>query len=402
MSFANKAFQTVEELLFRHRAAMFWAAFAVAAHMRFRKSAVSFAESAELHHMMSDALINYADGLVRRGLIGEISITLSRWFAGHPWIWAWFLTTAAAGLFFLLAIRLMRRLPEDPGAMPLVLAPWGLLFIAYDNDSFRNEVFGYLAIAAVLQGVISGSKGAARMWSAAGAVVFPISIFMHEIVVFLLPALMLAFILAARRWPEDQKWFAACAAAGMTLGIAIFGVLATLPAPDLALLCAAARISCVPLPPDPFVWLAKGASDAVSFVINSHGWKDMLVYMSIALIALAPMLGFRVPSLSPRSRMAVMLVPTICAAPLFAVGIDWGRWIQMILLPLALIGIAAAAAGFAEYRRLLPHWAAVAYVATWSMSHVSAEYDFKGIYLLPVLGMVLAASFAWSKFRVVH
>ena len=398
MKVASKACQKLETLLFQYRVAFFWVGYVVAVHMLFRENAESFAESGKLRYVLNEVLINYADGLVRRGLSGEISIMLSRWFAGHPWIWAWFLSAAVIGLFFLLTSRLMRRLPEDPSIMPLVLAPWGLLFFAYDyHGSFRKETLGYIALAAILQGVISRNEGAARIWAVAGTAIFIAGIFMHEVIVFLLPALMMAYFLVSRRWPEGLKWFAGCAVGSVMVGVTIFGILASLPPPDLAPLCAAAQIPCAP---QAFTWLTKSAGDGISFVAEIRGWKGTLIYASIALLAYVPISGFRIPSLNHRWIAAAILGPMICMAPIFVIAADWGRWIQMILLPLSLVSVAAVVAGFAEYRRVMPNWVAIAYVSTWSLDHIHAEYYFKALHLLPILFILLVFSFVWRNLSV--
>lgn len=389
----DQIFKTLEVLLFRHRIAILWAGYAFAAFALLRDYQGSvLTDEAPIYYAISDMLINYADGIIRRGLSGEVAIAMSRWFGGLPWIWAWFLIVAIAGLFFHMAIRLVRRLPGDSCTLPMVLAPWGLLFFAYDKvGSFRKEIVGYLALAVILQVVISGNRRAAQIWTAAGTAIFSIGVFAHEGIVFLLPALMLAYYLAARCWPKDKIWFGACATTSAVLSGAIFCFLTMRPVPDIDLVCMEALFYCnhIPYYANPFHALTIDLEYTITQTIQARMWSDVWIFVSIALLAALPMFGFRIPGVGRRWHLAVILIPIVCMMPLFLIAIDWGRWVQMIFLPLSLIGIAALIAGVAEYRRLLPQWATVAYVSTWSMSHILAEYHFNALYILPVLGLIV-------------
>ena len=381
--------------MFLHRVSLLWIGYAYVVYRNFIETEGALTSWRHLSYTLSDWLINYADGFIRRGLTGEVAIALSRWFGETPAIWAWFLSSLAGGIFFFFAIRLIKRLPDDLRTLPLILAPWGLMFFVYDTGaSFRKEVIGYLALSIILQGAIAGSRRAARIWAGTGTVVFLTSILAHEATVFLLPALMLAFFLLSRHWPMEKLWLASCATTCAILGIAIFTILAMLPSPDANLLCGAAKFPCNDVLFNEYsslVWITRDASEAIAHVFFQRDWFDVQIYASIALLSALPFFGFRliIPNIGFRWHWAALLAPIVCMIPLFVIGIDWGRWIQMIFLPLALVGIAALISGFSEYRRILPHWAAVAYVSTWSFSHLFAEYYFNALYILPVLGLIV-------------
>ena len=398
----NQIFYRLERLLFLRRASLLWVGYAYLVYRNFIEIEGALISWQHLSYTLSDWLINYADGMARRGLIGEVAVALSRWFGATPAVWAWFLSSLIGGIFFLFAIRLMKRLPDDAKTLPLILAPWGLLFFVYDTGaSFRKETIGYLAISIILQGIIANSSRAARIWAVAGTFIFLSGIFAHEAIVFLLPALMLAFFLLSRHWPADKMWFAICAITCVMLGIVIFAIIAMLPSPDADLLCVAAKFSCnAPRFSEisSFVWMTRDTSEAIAHVFYWRGWIDVRTYAVFALLSALPFLGFRliIPNISFRWYWAARLTPIVCMIPLFVIGLDWGRWIQMIFLPLAIVGIAALISGFGEYRRLLPPWASIAYVSTWSFSHVHAGYYFNALYLLPVLGIVVGVSWIWA------
>ena len=411
----SKFFEKLEQLLFCNRIALLWVGYAIAAFALLRDYDESITRAFDIwnpsYYAIGDMLINYAGGLVRRGLSGQVAIVFSQWFGGPPWIWAWFLLVAITGIFLLLATRLIKRLPENSETMPLILAPWGVLYFAYDNvSSFRKEIIGYLALTMILQAAISGSRRTAQVWATAGVIIFVVGMFAHEVIVFLLPALMLAIYLIARLWPEDQMWFAALATASMVLGIAIFLFFTIRHSPDVDLLCIAAQFPCniIPDGTNPFfLFVNNGLLYALEGSAIYGYWPEgIIIYCSIGLLAGLPFLGFCISDFGPARHWGAILVPIICMIPLFIFAADWGRWIQLIFLPLSLVGIAALIAGVAEYRRFLPPWFAVVYVSTWSISHFLPEYHFNAWHLLPALGMVIAGSYgfrcietAWAKIR---
>jgi len=79
-------------------------------------------------------------------------------------------------------------------------------------------------------------------------------------------------------------------------------------------------------------------------------------------------------------------------------GFDYGRWIQMITLPLSLLAITALAAGTARMRRDVPNWAILAYLGTVSLPHAHARLEFFALGLWPCLFILVAIGFFRARF----
>ncbi len=380
----RQAAARIERALLRHRDALLLVGWAAAVLLLLGRSLTG----AVPPYALQDILINYAGGLVRRGLLGAAAVGLSERIGGEPWAWGWGLAALLSLALFLLAIRIFRRLPGDPALLPLALAPGGLLFFAYDPDGgLRKEFLGYLALVLVLQAPLARSPRAARAWAAAGAAAFLPAVAAHEANLFLLPALLLGLRLAAEAHPGLRAGLAAVAVAAAISSVVLAAYLVRLPSPNPAAICAAARVAeCG----GPFGWLARSTGDGVAYVLGRRDLVDLPVYGVYAALACLPLLSVRFAARRGGLGQALVLVPCAAVLPLFLLGYDWGRWIQMAVLPASLLLAAAAAAGLGGPRRLLPPWAAVLYLASWSLPHAIAGLHLRAVFLLAALAALVA------------
>ena len=363
---------------------MLWAGFlATAAILLFRTLSAPEAP----RYVVLDLLINSTDGPVRRGLGGDAVLFLAGLFGGAPSIWAACLICAFGAALFALSIRLYRHLPDDPGLVVLVLAPWGLLFFAYDPDgSLRKEMLGYLAIALVLQGALSGSIRAMRVWLFTGCAAFGLSIYVHESILLLGPVFALAAWVATLR-PGSQRGLVVAAIAATAIASVLSVLhLAGLPVRDAQAMCDAAGLARCG---GPFTHLGKSTSDAWDYVYGRRDWGEVWVYAGQAALCALPFLGVRLAN-GPRWAPPVALILAFAAVvPLFFLGYDWGRWIQMAFFPLSLVAAAGLTVGGLTWTRLLGPAVSLVYVGTWGMSHAHGTIVFYGLWIWPVFGAIL-------------
>lgn len=229
----------LESVLHRHRFAVLWLGFVLAAG-RLCLDGWNSLPIGRYRYAVADFVINYADGPVRRGLGGTMALQLVDWFGGVAEIWAIAILIAVVAGLTALAIRLYRRLPDDPAYLPLILAPGGLLFFTYDAAAaYRKEVIGYLALALVVQGALSRDGRRALAWSVAGTAVFLLGLLLHEGIIFLWPSLALALWLVARVHPSHRGQLAGLAAVSALGGGLVVVWLALLPDRDPDVICAA-------------------------------------------------------------------------------------------------------------------------------------------------------------------
>lgn len=390
------AFATVERQFHRHRFTLLWIGFLVAAGVLLERALRPVVRS----YALRDILINNADGLVRRGLGGEAVRALQGLFGGSFTFWAWALASLVALAVFVLSIRIYRRLPDDPKYLPLILAPWGLLFYAYDSGgSFRKEIVGYLAVALVLNGALAGGLQAMWIWAGAGVAVFLLSLFVHEATLFLWPALAVGLWLGGQAWPGARRALVALSLVTGAAGTLAVWYLIRLPIPDPAVICAAvAEQVC----DGPFGWLTRGMADGMAYVIGRREWDESLNYALLAVMGAVPFFAVRFGRFDWRLTAVAIAVAFASVAPLFVFAYDWGRWIQMALFPLALVCASTVILGVARYRRLLPPGLAMLYFASFSVPHAVGDVRLKAAYLWGALAALVALNWALEHMRAVR
>ena len=382
---------TVQQLLHRHRFILLWVGFAATVLLLLDK----VRHGASPPYPILDILISNAGGPVRRGFGGSAVLHLSQALGGTPELWAWALAAAVFAILTGLTTALYRRLPDDPAFLPLVLGPAGLLFFAYDPvGSLRKEIVGYLALVLVLHAGLARRGEVMRMASGAGAVVFLGALSLHEGLIFLWPALAAALWLMVRAWPGARTWALGLAGAtGLGGGLMVLYVV-RLEAPDPQAICVAAGLAeCG----EPFTWLTQELEDAVAYAYDRRQLWHALVFSVLATLALAPVLTLRPVGLSPYVYWAAVGGSCLAVGPLFVVGYDWGRWIQMAVFPLSLLATSAVVQGVARIRYPVPAWVAVLYVTTWSLPHATPRAPYSGVTMWVALGGVVVLHMAWAR-----
>lgn len=347
-------------------------------------------------YALSEMLISYSDGFTRRGLGGEVVLMLSAAFGGEPAFWSWGVLCVFGGVLVILCGRIFARLPENqPELVVLVLAPWGLLFLAYDYDSaFRKEMFGFIALAMILSGALAGSPKAALrwLWGSAGAMV--IAVLMHEANVLIGPSILMAAGLMAHAHPSARRIIAGVTIVTAVVCCALVLVFSQLEFPDPEILCAAAR---EPYCAGPFEYLDMPFEQARDFRSAHVNMRKVFVYVFQFSLCLLAFLGF---TLDGRRRWLWIAigVQTLAILPLFYLAVDWGRWLHMISFSLSLVFCTGVILGVVKYRRVFPAGVTLIYICSWSIDHFLGAFEWQaGGLLAGVLGA--AAFFAFKDKR---
>lgn len=381
---------TLQRLLHRHRFVLLWVGFAATVLLLLDK----VLHGASPPYPILDILINNAGGPVRRGVGGSAILRLSQALGGTPELWAWMLAAAAFAVLTGLTSALYRRLPDDPAFLPLVLGPTGLLFFAYDPaGSLRKEIIGYLALVLVLHAGLARRGDVMRMASGAGAAMFLMALSLHEGLIFLWPAFAAALWLMVHAWPGARGWALGLAGVtGLGGGLMVLSVV-RLEAPDPQAICTATGLAeCG----EPITWLARDLSDAVAYVLHRRQLWHALLFSVLAMLGLAPVLTVRPAGLSPYVYWATVGGLCLAVGPLFIIGYDWGRWIQMAVFPLSLLAVSAVVQGVARIRYPVPAWVGMLYVTTWSLPHATPRAPYAGFTMWLALGGVAVLSEVWA------
>lgn len=294
---------------------------------------------------MTEWLINYSGGFVRRGLPGEILLRAAR--ATHLGIHL-LVVAVSLLLFAALAAHFVRT---ARGRMPLPLLFSGLLLgaPAYAGNAIRKDALLVLGLVLCLK-LLHARKNAPLRWLALNAVII-VLLLSHEAFFFLaVPALFLSLGWQAPTEPSRGiSWWALAVLAPALLAMAFVmhfhGNAAAARAIDASLLPAwstADPVHCCSTQPqaaiDSLQWSSRQgvALSAESLHQFSHGiWAPLAWAALIGLVWFLMTAWLRdrtadetTGSAEPRAQLAaILLLQLACIAPLFAVGRDFGRWI---------------------------------------------------------------------------
>ena len=331
-------------------------------------------------------MINYNGGLTRRGLSGELAILLQSLLGGQHWYWAYFIWLLATLSLFHLAIRIYRFLPDDPALLPLILCPAGLLFAAYDPEgSIRKEVIGFIAILLVLNGGLASATRIQSMFCWAGIFIFAVGIWIHEAIVFLLPCFIFTIYLAAGNSNRSFSFVTLVISGLIVFTFISLWFLLSQPTPNIEAMCAAVEIRACEYP---FKWLEADVISGIKYVIVRRTWTDRWIFAIYALLAVLPFMMLRIPKTQFKFFLLGGTLSVLGILPLFILGYDWGRWIQMIFLPLCFVAVYAIASGTISYQRILPAWFNLLYLGSWHLPHAYLHFIPRGILIWPALGIL--------------
>lgn len=295
-------------------------------------------------------LVPWPGRFVRRGLNGEILLFLSGATGLDPrWIVIGLLFVAAA----LLAVLLWRWGRVVPVlALPLLVHPAGLTFHVLDPwVVLRHELFLYVIFALEWDLVLRGSVRAAMGLAVAAALLWPL---LHEGIALFVPWLLLP-LFAARPDPDTRRF------AGLFLMLWVGTLLAVAAAGQAGSgtavvhdICEEIRARAPELPglerceaSEPMRFYTGGVGAAVSGMLSAiaQGAVDRNFHQALALWLLSAVLyAVLVRALVweqardlMRTDLPVAYLPAL-AAPLalFLLGYDWGRWLHIFHVLLAI------------------------------------------------------------------
>lgn len=263
-------------------------------------------------YSVGDWLISYANGFVRRGLIGEILLHT-------PAPLLSLVVTQFTLLSCLVAATLLalRRWEWSWAAIALLCGPLALPVSWDPLGEFRKELFGLVALwAAVLL---------PRRWG------IPVSVVLFTLGVFSwepLALMVVAFVTVLGRWGFIHV------AAGVVAGA--LSVIFKGGSADVVAICArleAAHIPTAQLCQPNSAISALGMSPAQALQMQLAAFPAYLGYILPAVLGLAPLL--LAYGAKGRGRTAIVTILPLFA--LFAVGVDYGRWLHIIAVVLAAI-----------------------------------------------------------------
>lgn len=325
-----------------------------------------------------DWLIHYADGYVRRGLLGEVAwVTASALSVELIWV----ITALQIGSFAALTVFSVLLFITGPPRLSTTLffiSPAFLAFHFWDfPGSFRKEIF----VLAIFSGLLWWSTRNLHhsvtrfLFLASWAVAPAVFGFVHEAMVFYAPLMLVALWLVGARISLSPSSLWATTIVGGILSSVPLGLSLLYPGgvEEKEAIC----MSVVSTGLNPAV--CGGAIGAIGWPLDEAVQvvveNATPLYLVLAAFALAPAI-----LLTPHTRVVVAVgFATTALIPIFVVGADWGRWIHIFAAIVSLTLFRLASTG--EIERLRPRLTigpstliVAIYGLAWHIPHFAASY----------------------------
>jgi len=340
---------------------------------------------------IGDWLINYQGGFIRRGLLGEIFLRVSRILGINIVILVLIIQVFFYLVFLVYTCRLALKSTFSPLNAAIIFSPAFILFPVLDpQGGFRKEIllFTLLAIDCFYLGTTD--KKIARGLPIIVGLAAVIIVLSHEIFAVYLPYVLCAFIIYDKGFgPASKKILLALLPA---MAIAIFIVLFSKgDSQVINSICNSLKTSA---PSDCFrtgaiFWIGQSMSFAHKYVLERIQENTLLTYAILAFLAFLPF-GI-LPFTGQFSRsfenkdLRFWLIICIAASiigslPLFWIGIDYGRFIFIHVTCLSLLALMLTR----ENTDLTPRPASVQFIAWalvllfvtgWRLLHYDASFE---------------------------
>lgn len=279
-----------------------------------------------------DWLINFGDGPVRRGLIGESLIAVSD-ATGISLL----TTTQSIQTLFFLAAVLVLWLIALRCSTPLLIALFGLspaffmsFFAANPIGSMRKEYFGVLALGLLVLG--SGTKRRAAILPVIALIIYSIGCIGNVLHALMLPIVIAGFHLLYKQGRMTAWSFAILAVLATSVATLSLAYAITFKEiNDLSLVCTplTQRGLQADICNGAIRWLVAGEVDHRAELLQRLTIMTLLEFSVVVLLSLVPLWLAR--NIFAEKRLLV-LIACICFVPLlplYATATDWSRWLSL-------------------------------------------------------------------------
>lgn len=281
----------------------------------------------------ADWLLNYSDGIVRRGISGEIFLALSQLTDISPLL----LVTAVqavltVGLIGVLLLKAYTFRMSDLTAL-LLLSPALVLFWVNDTTgAYRKELLGLTAFVPLLFHRTSTALGVAVM-----LVLYTIAVFFHEGNLVFAPALTFALLI---RFGTTRTMKTATALLWGISAVAVVFSLIFKTVPDSAGMCqrildaGLSETLCGGI----FTWMVEGAVvDPVSAVVLNNEEVSLPLVALLIVLLLLPCLWIARSVVQTRSEWLYLAISSGTIFLLYPLATDWSRWLSMQIFVLTFL-----------------------------------------------------------------
>lgn len=285
-----------------------------------------------------DWLINYSDGLIRRGLSGSLSLFVAQMLSVNV---KWVIFSIQAAIFIALIALILEefyKFKDNPKSIFLLLSP-AFAFMFWVNDpavAFRKEVCIYLALVFALKAFLK--QEVRLLWYWASISTFAFAGFSHEIAVFFLPFFIFAIFNHCSLRNLDFKSIIKFSTPFIFLSflILIVSIFYKGSQQSMDLICTSLKQYDLShdICDGAISWLQYDAKFGFESV-QKLGLTVWLNYLFLASLTILPFFLLR----GDRYFWIVICVGALFMLPLFVIAVDYGRFISMFYTSIVLIAI---------------------------------------------------------------
>ncbi len=302
-----------------------------------------------------DWLINFGDGPIRRGLIGEflifISDTSGLQLLLTTQLFQVFLFLATAFVFWQIALR-----HRNPGLLLFLAASpafFLIFFAANPMGSMRKEVFGILALSLlVLDSLVKIRPGWLPALSVFTFTVGCIGNVLHSL---MLPVMLtgLYFLYAQSRLSKSAFLVLSAISAAMALFWMTFAIVFN-EVTNLDAICRPLLVRDLNFEVcnDAIRWLVTGEVAHSSQVVQRLTLVSSAEYIVVFVFSIIPLLLGLYVFFEKRLLLGIIAISFLPLLPLYLTATDWGRWLSISYTASILLIVQAHAAGRINYSAL--------------------------------------------------
>lgn len=284
---------------------------------------------------MGDWLINYQGGMIRRGFLGELIYLLSVKTHISPGLLVFTLQTLFYGLFLYFSYSLLVNQKKILSFVLLIFSPFLFLFQIYDfQGGYRKEIIYFALIAYLTWSAVAYTKKNFERILYISLILYPLIILSHEMLAFYLPYLIVIYFsvvpysknrlvkISILILPSLLSFAVSLYYSGMSHQI--IAIRESLKDVDYQIILGS------------ITWLDKTTEYAVNQVLltikNNSYLTFYLVTLLLALVAFIPVRTRFKPYFKNKLLFGLILLSIFSSFALFAVAMDWGRFIYIHLV----------------------------------------------------------------------
>ncbi len=272
----------------------------------------------------SEWLINYQGGFVRRGLIGQIIVSINNFTNLNPRYLVYIFEVILLAFYYYLIIKFI-RIKFSPILILIIFSPLSFIYPVAETETLaRKEILLFCIYIIFLISLISKNL---RLSYFVTIVLLPIMNLIWDGIFFYIPFFILAFLNQGKKIEFKELIFFLISFIPYLLTLYIlFNTRAS--QEGLILMCEAIREPCF----GSMSFLDKPLSNNINFVVSRFKIEYLFRYLFIFIICFYAIFSL----LNKIEKKNILLKQYIfCVVPTFAIfyiGYDWGRYLNILYI----------------------------------------------------------------------